>query len=195
MLEVTNHNQRRALEILGAAFRENPGALWVIKKDKKVLNRLNVLCKYCLSTSVQKNGAFITLDGKGIALMYKSWHRQNFVKKLLGYIDLGNYCIGWDRAWSIIKREREIASRRPKFPHLYFWMIGVEDNSNGLNTIIDIRNFVFDYSRKLQLPIYAETTVEKYLVLYQRYGFSIYDEWETDYKGIKVWFIKRDWNL
>ena len=68
-------------------------------------------------------------------------------------------------------------------------------DSYGLNTIIDIRNFVFDYSRKSQLPIYAETTVEKYLVLYQRYGFSIYDEWETDYNGIKVWFIKRDWNL
>ncbi|MDH5365830.1 MAG: hypothetical protein OEW67_02530 [Cyclobacteriaceae bacterium] len=194
MLKVTKNNQQKALQILVTAFKDNPGALWVIKKDKKILNRLQVLCKYCLSTSMQKKGAFITLDEKGIALIYKNWLKQNSIKKLLGYIDLGNYCIGWDRAWSIIKREKEIVSRRPKFPHLYFWMIGVENNSNGVNTIIEIRNFVFEYSKKLQLPIYAETTVEKYLTLYQRYGFSIYDEWETGYNGIKVWFIKRDWD-
>jgi hypothetical protein len=73
-------------------------------------------------------------------------------------------------------------------------MLGVEDHANGLNTIIEIRDFVYAYSRKMQLPIYAETTVLKMLTLYKRYGFKVYDQWETGDEGITVYFIYRDWD-
>jgi hypothetical protein len=144
---------------------------------------------------MQKDGAFMTSDSKGVVLIFQNTAKQKPIQWLSGYLTLGARCIGWSRAWSIIQREREIVSRRPKLKHLYLWMMGIEDNERGLKTIIEIRNFIFDYSKKLRLPIYAETTVERNLLLYKRYGFEIYDEWEVPEKGLKVWFIKRDWNF
>ncbi len=165
MNEVSQHTKPDALRVLTSAFHDNSGVLWVAKKDKKIKSRVAELCNYCLTVSMQKKGAYITSDNKGVALLFKSWKKQSFVNWLLGYIRLGQYCIGWSRAIKIIKREAEIQRRRPKKKHLYFWMLGVEDRANGLNTIIEIRDFVFALSRKMQLPIYAETTVLKMLTL------------------------------
>jgi hypothetical protein len=193
MKSVSKENFTSALSILTTAFRENPGVLWVVKKDHKIASRVSVLCKFCLTVAKEKGGAFITHDDKGVALLIKSWKKQTPWNWLLGYVRLGQYCIGWTRALKIIKRERYIQSKRPKTKHLYFWMLAVKDHTYGLDTIKEIRDFVFDYSVREQLPIYAETTMKSTLNLYLRYGFEIYDTWETGENDIIVYFIRRDW--
>lgn len=195
MNEILPKQHQKALAVLSNAFTNNPGVLWVIKNDHKVPQRLIALCDFCLRVAMEKKGAYITSDQKGVALLFGSKEKQKPHRWLINYIRLGQYCIGWNRAWAMIKREREIVSRRPKSEHLYFWMLGVEDHTFGLNTIIEIRDFVFALSKSRQLPIYAETTLEKTLTLYKRYGFKVYDEWETGKDGVKVYFICRDWNL
>lgn len=195
MIAITNKNKDIALQVLTSAFKTIPGALWILKKDNKIQKRLVVLCQFCLSVAMQKKGAFISSDNNGVALLFKSNAKQNPIMWLMGYINLGNYCIGWTRAWSIIKRERYIVSKRPKSLYLYFWMLGIKKNRNGVNTILEIKDFIFERSKKLQLPIIAETTVKKNLVMYKRYGFEVYDEWETGQNGIKIWFIQRPWDL
>ena len=194
MRAVDNTSKPRALEILVKAFSTVPGALWVVKKDTKIEHRILVLCEFCLSTSMQKQGAFISSDNKGVALIFDSRKKQNPLNWLLGYIKLGNYCIGWDRAWSIIQRERTIQSKRPKSPHLYFWMLAVEDNTQGVQTIIELRDYAYKLSEKSGLPIYAETTSKRNLLMYQRYGFEVYDTWEVTNQNIIIWFLKREAN-
>lgn len=194
MNPLSNTSKERAIQVLTGAFRDIPGALWILKKDKQIQERLKVLCHFCVSVAMQKQGAYLSSDNKGVALIFKSGLKLAPLKSLLGYIRLGSFCIGWSRAWEIIQREKQIVSRRPKEEHLYFWMLAVEDHTNGLNTIIEMRNFVYGLSSDLKLPIFAETTVEKNLVLYRRYGFEVYDTWDTGKQGIKVWFIRREWN-
>lgn len=195
MNQISSNQYQIALGVLTHAFANNPGALWVIKNDHKIQQRLRVLCDFCLRVSMEKNGAYITSDLKGVALLFHSKAKQKPWNWLIQYLRLGQYCIGWDRAWSMIQRESQIVSRRPQSEYLYFWMLGVEDHTYGLNTIIEIRDFVFKLSKDRQLPIYAETTMQKTLALYIRYGFQVYDEWDTGKDGVKVYFIRRDWNL
>lgn len=185
-------NKQRAIEILVNAFATVPGALWVVKKDNKIKERIKVLCEFCLETSRQKDGAFISSDKKGVALIFDSRKKQNPISWLLGYVKLGNKCIGWSRAWSIIKREHTIQSKRPKNAHLYFWMLAVEDNSNGVQTIIELRDFAYELSNKTGLPIYAETTSKRNKLMYQRYGFEVYDTWEIPQQNLMMWFMKRE---
>lgn len=194
MYKVVKENREQAIKILTSSFEDNPGVLAVVKKDKRIKQRIEVLCQHCLMVAFYKKGAYITSDGKGVALLFKSWLNMNPFQFLIRYFILGQYCIGWTRALSIIKRERKIRNHRPKDKHLYFWMLAVEDRTYGLNTIIEIRDFVFAYSRELQLPIYAETTVEKTLTLYKRYGFQVYDTWTNNEDGIKIYFIYRNWD-
>lgn len=195
MNEISTKQHQKALTILSRAFTDNPGVLWVIKNDHKIPQRLLALCDFCLCVAREKNGAYITSDEKGVALLFGSNEKQNPINWLVNYIRLGQYCIGWSRAWSMIQREREIVRRRTKTAHLYFWMLGIEDHTFGLNTIIEIRDFVFALSKERKLPIYAETTMEKTLILYKRYGFKVYDEWKTGKDGVTVYFIRRDWDL
>ncbi|WP_296700708.1 hypothetical protein [Algoriphagus sp.] len=189
MIKVDRTNKSLALQVLISSFRDNPGVLWVIKKDNKIEERIAVLCNYCLTVAMEKEGAFITSDGKGVALIFKSWKKQQLTNWLLGYAKLWSKCIGWNRPLTIINREAEITKRRPKKKHLYFWMLAVRDRSEGLNPIKEIRDFVYEYSRKEQLPIFAETAAKNMLPLYKRYGFSVYDQWE--HEGLNVWFIER----
>ena len=194
MNKITVDTAGIALDVLYTAFKDNPGVLWVVKKDKRLANRIRVLCKHCLNVSIEKDGAYITSDKKGVALVLKSWKKQRFHNWLIGYFKLGQYCIGWNRALSMIKREKKIQSRRPNTPYLYFWMLGVIDHSNGLQTIKEIRDFIFQYARHEKLPIYAETTLQSTLNLYLRYGFEIYDTWQSEEQGITVYFIRRDYD-
>ncbi len=190
---ISKGNKNIAVDILATAFKDNAGALWVIKKDNKIQARLKVLCNFCVDVAIEKNGAYITADQKGVALMFRSNARQRLLNWLNGYLSLGNYCIGWDRAWGMIQRERKILGFRPKDEHLYFWMVGVKDNRHGVDTIIEIRDFTFRRSRELMLPIVAETTSKKNLAVYQRYGFNVYNEWHVQNQGITIWFLIRDW--
>ncbi|MDC1430997.1 hypothetical protein N8223_01965 [Bacteroidia bacterium] len=192
MLPIDSNTKQKAVDILVSAFSTVPGALWVVKKDKKLKLRVKALCEYCLETSLQKDGGFISSDQKGVALIFDSRKKQKFILSLLGYIMLGNHCIGWDRAWSIIVRERTIQQKRPNTPHLYFWMLAVEDNENGVETIIELRDFAYELSRKANLPICLETTSERNRIMYQRYGFEVYDTWEVAEQNLKIWFMKRE---
>lgn len=193
MISVSNSTKSLALDVLKTAFKDNPGVRWVVKKDTKIDSRIQALCEHCLNVSIQKKGAYLTTDQKGVALLFKSWYKQKPLDWFLSYLRLGNKCIGWDRAYGMIQREKNIRAKRPSSKHLYFWMLAVKDHTYGLETIKEIRDFVFAYSKQEKLPIYAETTMKSTLNLYLRYGFEIYDAWETGVDGIVVYFIWRDW--
>lgn len=179
-----------ALDILVNAFRDNAGTRWIVKKDHRQEERLRELCRFCLDVSDEKKGAFVTDDQKGVALLFDSRSRQRLVPFIRNYFLLGNNCIGWDRAWSMIQRERTIQSKRPADSHLYCWMLGV--HNTGLATIKEIRDFIFKVSRDSNKAIVAETTSERALRLYQRYGFRVYHRWDVASERLTVWFIRRD---
>lgn len=194
MKKVDKNTKERALKILSTAFKDNQGVLAVVKKDQHITRRSIELCNFCLTVSMQKDGAYITQDQKGVSLIFKSSKKQTFINWLKGYYRLGQYCIGWSRAIKIIRRDHEIQSRRPKKKHLYFWMLAVEDYTYGLETIKNMRDFVFQLSKEEQLSIYAEATSKKTLTLYKRYGFQVYGEWKESADGPTVYFIYRDWD-
>lgn len=131
-------------------------------------------------------------DEKGVVLLFPNHARVPLYHSIPAYYKLGRDCIGWDRALSVILRERTIKQHRPKIPHLYCWMLAVEDRTHGLHTIIALRDHIFRLSAETQLPVLAETTVTSLLTLYQRYGFHIYDTWEPGHGQPTVYFIRRD---
>lgn len=193
MLQIDSNFKSHAVNILSASFQGNPSVSSVVKKDEKISARIRVLCDFCVDVSMIKQGAYLTQDGKGVALLFESNRKIGLRNTIQLYWKLGNYCIGWSRAWSIIQRNKLINSKRPPEKHLYFWMLAVEDQKYGLETIKSIRDFAFKLSRDRKLSIYAETSTEKTLQLYLRYGFEVYDTLVLN-DGVKLHFIVRPWN-
>jgi hypothetical protein len=192
MKPITAEQKLRAIEVLSKAFKNVPGVLWILKKDGQLATRLRILCAFCIEAAIKKGGAFITSDQKGVALIFKNTRRQNIFHWIKEFVFLANRSIGWSRVWSMIQRERLIRSKRMKQEHLYFWMMGVEDNSNGLQTVIEIRDHMVNMSKEYNLPIVSETTVPRNLKTYQRYGFRIYDECYVPSEDLTIWFLVRD---
>jgi len=192
MKPVTDELIATAAQVLTRAFRDNAGARWVIRKDDKQEERLKALCDFCLSVSMEKKGAFITDANDGVTLIFTNNARQRLSHWVSSYFMLGQKCIGWDRAVAIILRERNIRRRRPKRPHLYCWMFGIERSQPGLGAAIEMKDFVIRMSEESRLPIVAETTAEHLLVLYARYGFKVYDSWHVPEQKLTLWFLIRE---
>jgi hypothetical protein len=142
----------------------------------------------------KKQGAYITTNRKGVALMFNSENKLAKLDALRLYAYLGQYSVGWLRAIPMLKRERILKSYRSKAPAFYFWMLAVEDQSFGLETIIEIKEFVFQRSRAYRLDIIAETISKRTLAMYLRYGFEVYHEYQDSKKGLIIYFIRRPWN-
>jgi hypothetical protein len=182
----------KAIDVLAEAFRESAGVLWIIKKDQNRDQRLRALCKFCLTVSIEKGGAYITNADDGVVLIFPSTARMRWRIWLRSYFQLGRHCIGWDRAWSMIKREMTIRNKRPEARHLYCWMIGSDRAQRGVQAAVEMKNFVLRMSDELRLPIVAEATSVKALNLYGRYGFRVYDQWDVPAQKLTMWFMIRE---
>ena len=193
MLPIDYTTEKTAIRILAASFETNPGVRAFVKEDHRIIARIFHLCTFCVRVAIKKQGAFITTNRKGVALIFNAENQLAIFDALCLYAYLGQYSVGWTRAIPMLKRERIIKSYRSKAPAYYFWMLGVEDQSFGLETIIEIKEFVFNRSREDRLDIIAETISKRTLAMYLRYGFEVYHEYQ-DNKGIIIHFIRRPWN-
>jgi hypothetical protein len=88
-------------------------------------------------------------------------------------------------------KESIIQSKRPKKEYLHFWMLAVEDNTYGMRTVIEIRDYCYAMSASLNIPIFAETRIARNKKVYERYGFRCYDTWEPKSEENEVWFLIR----
>lgn len=193
MLPLDYTTEEIAIRILAASFETNLGVRAFVKEDHHIKSRIFHLCTFCVRVARKKQGAYITSNRKGVALMFNSENHLTKFDALSLYAYLGQYSVGWLRAIPMLKRERIIKSYRSKEPAFYFWMLAVEDQSFGLETIIEIKEFVFQRSRANRLDIIAETISKRTLAMYLRYGFEVYHEYQ-DSKGLIIYFIRRPWN-
>jgi len=193
MLQINDALEDVAVNVLTTAFVDNPGVLAFVKKDHNVHCRVKHLCKFCIKIARKKSGAYITSNHKGVALVFDSEQKLPWFFALRWYAYLGQYSVGWLSAIPMLLREKRIKDRRLKQRAYYFWMLAIEDQSYGLNTILEIKEFVFQRSRERQMDILAETISHRTLTMYLRYGFEIYDTL-NDANGSTIYFIRRPWN-
>jgi hypothetical protein len=191
--EITKANKAKAVAIVCVAFKDIDAVTSVIKYDSKKEERVKVLFDFCVSVSMEKEGAFLTSDEMGVALLFKSWKKLSLASSVSNYFKLVHYGISWERAPSVIIRDHHVQKRRIKEKHLYFWLLGFDNSVKDLQRMIQIRDFCFAYAKELQLPIAAETSNQGALKMYLRYGFKIYDEWKPREDKPTLYFIIRDW--
>jgi len=191
--KITSSTKNKAVEIVCTAFKDIDAVTSVIKYDSKKDERVKVLFDFCVSVSMEKEGAFLTSDEMGVALLFKSWKKLSFASAVSNYFKLVHYGISWERAPQMILRELRLQKRRTKEKHLYFWLLGFDNSVKDLQRMIQIRDFCFSYAKEQQLPIAAETSSKGALKMYLRYGFKIYDEWKPSEDKPTLYFIIRDW--
>jgi hypothetical protein len=194
MKRVNSSEKELAIAVVYAAFKDVEAVTSLAKADHKKEERVKALFNFCINVATEKEGAFLTDDKRGVALLFKSWKTLSFQSLISNYFHLMQQGIGWSRAPKLLAREFQIRKRRKSSKHLYFWLLGFDNEVRDIQRILEIRDFCFTYSKEEKLPIVAETTSQSALKMYMRYGFKVYDTWTPNPDEPTLHFIARDWN-
>ena len=94
------------VEILSSSFDENPSVNWVVKQDRKIGKRIQVLCKYAFLTALARGGVYISSDEKGVALCYKYNEKKESLTDYWNQLILALRAIGLKRIPEVLNENR-----------------------------------------------------------------------------------------
>jgi GNAT superfamily N-acetyltransferase len=83
---------------------------------------------------------------------------------------------------AVLKRESMIKNNHPKEPFAYLWFIGVNPPKQNRGIGSAFIKEVIRKCEKEERPIYLETSVERNLPFYQKFGFEIFQSLDLSYK-------------
>ncbi|GGG26590.1 hypothetical protein GCM10011344_29190 [Dokdonia pacifica] len=187
------HNKIIALEVLRKSMIENPNLLWMTGACKK---RLYNLYSFCIRFAMLYKGAYLHSDTKGVLLFYKRGGRSTLsdvMKKIGVYSFFISSVVDIFKIPRICRLQQLIKKKTPNIPHLYCLIIAVSPEEKSTQTIIQLRDFLFEQSEKQQLPIYIQTSVRRNKILFERYGFECYDSVVNTSGDYTLWLLKRDY--
>ena len=184
--------KNKGIKIIEEAFDDNPMINFIIKNDHKRKKRISALATYSYNRSARRDGIFFSSDKEGIALCFQFNKKGNLIFDLIDQLKLVIKAIGINRALDASKRESYRNSIRPTDGNfLYFWYLGVSKKGIGGTAVKELRDSIFLVSKEKNLPIYLETTILKNKIVYERYGFETYHEWNVPNTEITMWFMRR----
>ncbi len=190
MHNISRREASTAIRILAESFKTNPSALWVIKQDEKVLQRLQALVSYAVRIGISQGGVYLSNDKSTAAICFQEpakfklssyWYQLVLIIK----------AIGFSRVPQVLEREHYLKKHRPSVPYLNFWFLGADPNRKGSKGAFGIKQAIFELADARQLPIILETSVARNKLIYERYGFYVYHTWQKS-NNYTLWFMRRD---
>jgi ribosomal protein S18 acetylase RimI-like enzyme len=124
---------------------------------------------------------WISEDNQACALILFPDKKRTSFRTLLWDLKLALSVIGIDRVNAVLKRESMIKSNHPKSLIAYLWFIGVNPKlqSKGIGSSF-IREVIAECERKKR-PIYLETSMERNIPFYKKFGFEIFQSLNLSY--------------
>lgn len=89
--------------------------------------------------------------------------------------------IGLGRVSNVLRREAMIKANHPKEPIAYLWFIGVNPQTQGRGVGSALIQEVIQECEKKKRPIYLETSMQKNLRFYKKFGFEIFHSLPLSY--------------
>lgn len=189
---IHKQNKAKALEIMYKAFKTNPNIVWLSGGTSKKLQSIN---RFCLEIAMLYKGAYLSTDEKGIIFFYKSKERLTFFNRLKKGMLYAHFIINGvhkTRFFKIYTLQNKIQKSLPNESFLYCSIIAVAASDKNLDTIIELRDFLYEQSEKLKLPIYVQTSLRRNKILFERYGFKSYLSIQNKDADYTLWLLRRD---
>jgi ribosomal protein S18 acetylase RimI-like enzyme len=170
------------VEILAKSFDDNQSINFIVRQDRRRMERIKDLMAYCFDICLMQGQAFLSDDGNAGVLIRDPLKKGNRVKTGLLDLGLAFQSIGLHRVSKVARREKLIKKYQPKDPFYYLWFIGVNPDAQGKGTGSNLLREVLQYYEPDKRPFYLETSVLRNLPWYEKFGFKIYNEIDLGYK-------------
>lgn len=191
MIQASYKDKKLITSIITETFENNPSVNTVIGSKGNKRKKIQKMAEFAFIKSFNRNGAFLSDNKKGAALIYRADQNRFSLKEQYYELRFAFTSIPLKNILNVLKRESYFKSKRPKDgKYYYFWFLGVL--KDGENASFEIKNELLKRADEEKLPIYLETSVWRNVIAYQRYGFTVYHTWEDVKNGITVWFMKKE---
>ncbi|MFD1095192.1 hypothetical protein [Salegentibacter chungangensis] len=185
--------RQEIIEKVTTLLKEIPSSMDVVKKGGNRHQRFKTLATHMVDKAIEKDALIVSENGKGIAILFKTNRKDgNFWKEIWTQLGLVIKVTGISNALEILKTQNYIKEQRPKEgDYLYCWFWGILADSRGADTQVgkEMKDEFYRRAREYKLPLYAETRMRKNALVYQRFGFELFHEWNHP-SGDTMYFLR-----
>lgn len=186
-------NKEEVIEKVAILLKEIPTSLEVVKDDSKRDQRFHYLATHMVEKAIKKDALIISENGKGIAILFKTSSKDDkFWKNIPEQLGLLFNVTGFKNALNILKTQKYIKQQRPsEGEYLYCWFWGILADARGADTQVgkEMKDEFYRQAQEYKLPLYAETRMRQNAVVYQRFGFELFNKWAHP-SGDTMYFLR-----
>lgn len=191
MIKASFNHKDLVLDILTSAFipkKENNSINLVVKQDKNRVERMHILMGYLFDRAMLFGEVFIS-DNKKACLLLNYPHKEKVTFKTIQLdLQLTVQCIGIERVFKVLKRQRVARRNYPKEKHIKPMILGVKKEINGRGSaarlIIEVKKHYADN----QLPVVIDAASENNVKLYKKFGFRVVNKEEA--LGFPIYYLR-----
>lgn len=181
------------IQNVAEVIKETPSAQSTVKSGKNIDKRYRALAEYMVRKAIRHNALIVSKNGAGVAILFerKEGIKNQFKDSIFEQIKLLFQVTGLKNALQIIKNQKTVNAQRPDEAHLYCWFWGIAKDNRGSEMQVgsEMKDTLLRIAEEKQLPLYAETRTKRNVIVYRRYGFEMFHEWEHP-DGGKMWFLR-----
>ena len=194
------YNVRSHINTLCAAFMNNDRIKSLITpKKRNRYSKLRNIVTFCYLKASKVRGVYATKDNSSILLYYRKSLDHFSISDVWRYVNLVFFTIGITRVKPIYDRETKVkmirqseCNRRGDRDYYYAWMLAQRESKNEIASLLQIQRFLKAQALKANLPIYIETTLDRLVPLYERFGYHFYNSYFDLLSGTTIWFGRCD---
>lgn len=188
-MKATYEEKDIVVDILTRSFNDNKSVNYIVKQDRKRVERIKALMDYSFEICYLFGNVYISPNKKACALILFPDKKKTTLKSILLDIKLILSSIGVSNIKKTLARESKVKETHPKELMTYIWFIGVDPDYQNKGAGTELLNHIIKESTDKQQPIYLETSTTKNFPWYQNLGFKIY---QTEDLGHHLYFLKRE---
>jgi hypothetical protein len=153
-------DKTHVIQILAKSFSDNKSVNYVVKQDQKKEERIKALMEYSFDVCYAFGEVWMSNDDQACALILFPDKKKTSLRTILWDVKLALSVIGIDRVNTVLKRESMIKNNHPKDSFAYLWFAECE---------------------RKRRPIYLETSTQKNIPFYKKFGFEIFQSLNLNY--------------
>lgn len=187
-------NIEAIIKNVAEVLKETPSAKSTVKAGNNIDERFYALAKYMVNKAIKHDALIVSENGLGVAILFEhtAENKNQFKDPISEQIKLLFNVTGLKNALQILKNQKIVNSQRPENEsYLYCWFWGIAKDSRGSETQVgkEMKDTLLRIADEKKLPLYAETRTRRNVIVYRRYGFEMFNEWQHP-DGDKMWFLR-----
>lgn len=182
----------RVAEILGRAFADDPVYVWFMRRGFP-LELLVAQFRGEVGDYLETGEVYVTADLAGAALWRPAPGAQpsplpglvRAIPALMRFTGPARL----PRMWRLI---RATEARYPRLPHRYLYAVGVDPGRQGRGQGSALVRAGLEACDRDRVPAYLESSKERNVPLYERYGFRVVERLDLGRGAPSMWLMWRE---